>query len=142
ETINLNPETGIVSIDGKELPEHRIMATYQAPDDPGQLEQKTDRGNPQGSAYMVYYQLEHDAGGGAGFDASTDARYGSRQSFRNARRGEPIPDDLKASQYREVYDADRDGRYDADQYFCMGDNRDSSEDSRYWGPVPANLIAG
>ncbi len=29
-----------------------------------------------------------------------------------------------------------------DFYFIMGDNRDDSEDSRYRGPVPANLIWG
>ncbi|MDH3403238.1 MAG: signal peptidase I [Acidobacteriota bacterium] len=29
-----------------------------------------------------------------------------------------------------------------DHYFCMGDNRDNSKDSRYWGTVPARFIKG
>lgn len=28
------------------------------------------------------------------------------------------------------------------QYFAMGDNRDHSHDSRYWGPVPRGMIKG
>ena len=29
-----------------------------------------------------------------------------------------------------------------DQYFMMGDNRDNSEDSRYWGFLPKNYVKG
>ncbi|HEY8562729.1 MAG TPA: signal peptidase I [Pyrinomonadaceae bacterium] len=33
-------------------------------------------------------------------------------------------------------------KIEPNQYFVMGDNRDNSSDSRYWGPVDEKLITG
>jgi signal peptidase I len=42
----------------------------------------------------------------------------------------------------EACDLPREIRIPADHYFMMGDNRGSSDDSRFWGPVPRKWIIG
>ena len=51
------------------------------------------------------------------------------------------------SEYPEVTSYDVRERYGpvtipSDQYFMMGDNRDNSQDSRYWGFLPRELVKG
>jgi signal peptidase I len=52
-----------------------------------------------------------------------------------------------SSEWSEVTSFDVRERYGpvtvpADQYFMMGDNRDNSQDSRYWGFLPRELVKG
>ena len=53
----------------------------------------------------------------------------------------------RASEFSEVTSFDVRERYGpvtvpADQYFMMGDNRDNSQDSRYWGFMPRSYVKG
>jgi signal peptidase I len=47
---------------------------------------------------------------------------------------EPVSDDVRQD-YGPV-------TVPTDQYFMMGDNRDNSEDSRYWGFLPKSYVKG
>jgi len=142
ETVEYDSESHRVYINGQELPEHRIFVVPQGSEDPEPLEVARDDGAPVGAKWSTYYYQEDDETLSSRFYDS-QAKYGVRQPFKIPVKGDPVPDEIEGdAELQRIYDADKDGRYDTDQYFCMGDNRDNSQDSRYWGTAPRASIVG
>jgi signal peptidase I len=106
-----------VYIDGKELPENKVRA--RDPRDRGDLQISGEPILAEGARWTAYYDDLRDSMGPHDSDFSllvTDGtgQYGVRSPYK-------IPDG---------------------EYFCMGDNRDNSEDSRVWGTVPRENVVG
>ncbi len=106
-----------VFINGELLPERRLIGDPPTPtDNQSALVPKEFEDGPPNAKYSVYYSeeqmMEVKAGG-----------HLSARQYEFGVKGKPM----------EV---------PQNSFFVMGDSRDNSEDSRYWGFVPRELIIG
>jgi signal peptidase I len=103
-----------VYINGELLPEHRMIG--DAPDELSALEPREFEAREPGDKWTVYY---------------------SEDTMMPVLAGQPLM--LRGLEFGV---AGKPMTVPDNQFFVMGDSRDNSEDSRYWGFVPRELIIG
>jgi signal peptidase I len=102
-----------VFVNGKELPEERALVRLMAGPQAPELPVVKVEPKPQDAWYRVFYDVDRFSDGDE-FEINTRAVYGIAEPYL-IRPG---------------------------NYFVLGDSRDNSEDSRYWGTVPRDMIVG
>jgi signal peptidase I len=138
ENVRVDGKESKVYINDHELTEQRIFVEPDANDSSAMTVASQTTATPSGQWTVYYYQVEAGS-----FVDDFGGDYAVRGDYRVPARGDSVSDRIKSDpKARKVYDADGDGKYDSDQYFCLGDNRDNSQDSRYWGTVPRTFITG
>ncbi len=110
-----------VFVNGQLLPEHRMLGN--AKDQQSALTVSEFEERREGETYDVYYGKEST-------DAVRAGQHITRGTGQNPCRGYQFG---VAGKQMVVPD---------NSFFVMGDSRDQSEDSRYWGFVPRELIIG
>ena len=103
-----------VFINGQLLPEHRMIG--DAEDSQSALTVSEFEERRSGENYNVYYSKDT-------MDAVKSGQHLTRHGYEFGVAGKPM--DVPPN-----------------SFFVMGDSRDNSEDSRYWGFVPRELIIG
>ncbi|MEO7658024.1 MAG: signal peptidase I [Pyrinomonadaceae bacterium] len=103
-----------VFINGKLLPENRLIG--DADDNQSALEVSEFEEPRADGAYSVFYSKDT-------MDAIKEGKKLSRRGYEFGVEGKPM-------------------QVPENQFFVMGDSRDNSEDSRYWGFVPRGLVIG